>query len=187
MDLLATVGSADTNSYVEMDDAVAIMADDTLIPETSWDTWLDMEVAQQKTCLLLGAAAIDSFRLLGKKACTAQAMEFPRFKPDNDLYDDEYELYSDIDEASRPIVPEGVIIAQVEIAVWTMMDWVKRRWIDGVSPAMLAGLSIPGAVNVSFKAVATGISLGSRDSLGAETSYMLRLRPWIVSVRGGVI
>jgi len=101
MALIATVGGADTNSYVTLDEAESYF--ENRVHAGDWENVEDQEAA-----LVTASLTIDWYvKWKGTRVAETQAMQWPR----SGVYDDRGELYSE------SVVPQKVKTAVFEFAL----------------------------------------------------------------------
>jgi len=126
MTLTITNGGATSNSYISLADAATRI---TAAHSDSATAWTALTDAQKEFRLLFGVMVIDSLNLQGIKACTNQALMFPRFwysDFDRPKYPGQYANISAVPTkaagadniyGSPPAIPTVVKNAQVAFAV----------------------------------------------------------------------
>jgi hypothetical protein len=180
-----TVGGADTNSYIEVSEVGNYLGAESFLPDSVADRWGNLESSQQINCAVLAADFLDALPFKGKPACIAQAREFPRWKPTDAGYLVEYATYGDIDVAEAPVVSYSIKYAQIEIILVVIVDWLLERLSDGLDPLRVAGINIPGSLNLTLSnSKSSGFSVIARETIGPSACYMIRLREWLTSVVG---
>ena len=181
----STVGGADTNSYIAVTDVDDYLADESCLSNSVGEKWEALSGPQQINCAILAADFLDALPFKGKRACLEQAKEFPRWKPTDDGYFVDYATYDEIDAEEAPEVPYKIKYAQIEIVLVVVVDWLLERLSDGLDPLSVAGINIPGSINLTLSnRRSSGFSVESVNSIGPSACYMGRLREWLTGIVG---
>ena len=179
--ITATVGAANTNSYLTLVDAQSLI--DGLVEDDDVVAWATATEDQKNRALYTAAVRINRERFVGAKATDTQAMQWPRegvLKPDTynrSISGFPYTLTADYFTITE--IPTQIKEAQIILAVYlnnnkaglglSGMEDYKRVGVGGVAveptttgavgadrvppmyERMLTGLRISGPGNVSIK------------------------------------
>lgn len=183
----------DSNSYITLAEAASIIAA-TTYEETAVEAWDELSDADKKTCLTLGAAAIDRFPLRGRKvnrtipegiivegvrltitdAKAEQALAFPRTVQHN-----------------RRVIPDEVKQAQCDLAVtifginWPPVgDSGQMAEMDEVKSVRIGPLSVTFRDRPKRESLAFALN---DTTLLMSSLAALRLNKYMTAVRGRVV
>lgn len=98
--------TVDTNSYISRADAITYFSDRLNSAE-----WTDATDADKDASLIQATKIIDTITFTGKKYSSTQVLKFPR----SQIYYDGYLL-------DATIVPQQVLDATCEFAIWLLQD-----------------------------------------------------------------
>ena len=169
MILKVTPGAPDSNSLVTLDEADEYIAAN--FSEADAAIWDNLEESKKSVLLVLGANVLGYLPFSGKKTYAGQAQLFPRH------------LWSG--------VPDPIKAAQIELTMNVVLraDLVKPSITSGVeATSKISNVSLAGIISVAFGDTGddTGTILDQLTrNMNLQTS--LALRPYMTSVRGGVI
>lgn len=139
MELVATPGAADANSYLTLDEA-----DELMETYPHFDQWDELEESEQKALLIRGTRTIDRYRPWGAPQADGQKLKFPR---SGDAVDE---------------IPDGVKIALMEFIDYILdgtLEPLKKLQSEGVTSASILGQ------NSGFKEDPSLLPAGARAEL----------------------
>lgn len=119
MELVATPGAADANSYLTLDEA-----DELMESYAQFDRWDELEEAAQKALLVRGTRVIDRYQVWGPPQTAGQKLKFPRAG----------------DGAGE--IPDGVKLALLEFVDYVLegsLEPLKKLQAEGVTSASILG------------------------------------------------
>lgn len=169
MALITKIGGADSNSYIKVDEADALMK---TLPDDTCD-WEDLSEADKEFRLRMGAALIGKLPLRGHRAFRSQALEFPR-SVQND----------------QRVIPDEVKEAQALMSYSVVhRSFASRGSVtEAATGQRVSQVSLGGLLSVSFSGTAleTGSQLDRLVRSVQAPIYML-LKKFIGQVRGGTV
>lgn len=169
MALITRIGGGDSNSYLTVAEA------DALMPELPDDTceWEALAEADKEFRLRMGAALIGKLPLRGHRSFRAQALEFPRSVQSN-----------------QRAIPDEVKEAQAMMAYSVVHRAFANRGsvTEAATGQRVSQVSLGGLLSVSFQGTAleTGSQLDRLVRSVQAPIYML-LKKFISQVRGGTV
>tara|TARA_R100000234_G_scaffold117329_1_gene95607 strand:+ start:604 stop:1164 length:561 start_codon:yes stop_codon:yes gene_type:complete len=119
--IVATVGAANSNSYLSLTDAQALI--DGFIQDDDGVAWDSSTDDQKNRALFTATQRIDRERFLGAKATNTQALQWPRDgvrKPDTftNTYSAGFPFRLTTDYYTTTEIPEQIKYAQIVLAVY---------------------------------------------------------------------
>ena len=208
MAIVTTVGSADTNSYIDIATADAYIATRFDCDTGSDSTWNPLDAESKEMRLVTAASLLAALPFMGIRSCVRQALAWPRLFPRDvlsgkGLYDTKgkFETFADVQDAAvtwevdEPDIPIVVGQAQIEIAYQ-----VVHKSLLSIEPLASANaevsqdiesLSVSGAFKVEFT-TSSDIEEAVASFLGGKPLTSLSiiqalLTPYLSRVRWRVV
>lgn len=193
MDFIVTPGAADANSYATVEEADAYLA---TRPGFNLDAWNALTEEQKQLRLIFGALVIDSLRFRGRKATTAQFLQFPRIFPDNPLYEagspfrtwEDLLDFASITDVEVPGIPTAVKLAQVEATFQVIHSHLFGIDAFESGDQDISSLTID-VISMTFKKGENSpYSLFSKADFGATSTIKLLLQKYLFGgLRGELV
>lgn len=165
----ATVGGANTTSYVTLEYADAYFADHLLLSAV-WDAETDDD---KKLALIAATRDLERFDYVGDVVATTQALKWPRELEDvNDLILDKYD---------GTVIPNPLKDATCELAVRKLI--ARAQGLTGVTAGgeLLTGVDL-GPINLKYDRASELDSPSDATGLPLEVARLLAgLRLWSVT------
>ena len=189
MALITTIGAADSDSYVDIDETSEYL--EGMYTLGDWETLEDIAIeARLKAAALL----MNTLPLRGARACLNQRLEFPRWWRSDvgfPYMEDQYLDYADIAGVglSPPTIPTEIVQAQMELAFHVVHNGIMKIEPMAFPEREIKSFGLGGSLQIEFNdttMLKSYAKFSKARMTSLDTAYTL-LAKWIRTVSGGVV